>query len=88
MKDDEKGKLERVAKRMEAFASEVKLMERICLKFSVLAFVAWIVMTFIFRLEVSSLVLITAVWFFGIHVLLREARIRILSILNDLNGLL
>lgn len=77
---------------MEAFTSEVRLTERFCLKFSIVAFVAWIVMIFILRLrlgpEVSSLALIAAAWSFGIHVLLREARIRILSILNDLNELL
>ena len=92
MKDDEKEKLERVIRRMEAFASEVKLAERFCLKFSVVTFVAWIVMIFIFRLEVSSevssVILTVAVWLFGINVLLRQVRISILSILNDLNELL
>lgn len=92
MKDDEKGKLERVAKRMETLVSEVKLAERFCLKFSAVTFVAWVIMVFILRLEVSSevssLVLTVAVWLFGIHALLRMIRIDILSILKDLNGLL
>lgn len=90
MKDDEKGKLERVAKRMEAFASEVKPAERLCLKLSVVAFMAWIVMMFMFRLrlEVASLALIAAVFLFGMHALLKMIRIDILSILNDLNELL
>lgn len=92
MEDDEKEKLERVIKRMEAFASEVKQAEGFCLIFSAVTFVAWVVMIFMFRLEVSSevssLILTVAVWLFGIHVLLRQVRISILSILNDLNGLL
>lgn len=88
MKYDEKEKLERTTRRMKAFASEISLTERFCLKFSVVTFVAWIMMVFIVRLEVSSLVLIVAVCFFVMYVLLREARIRILSILKDLNGLL
>lgn len=90
MKDDEKGKLERATKRMEAFTSEVRLAERLCLKFSAMAFTAWIVMLFIFkfRLEVASLALIVAVCFFGMCALLRKVGIRILSILKDLNGLL
>lgn len=90
MKDDEKEKLEQATRRMEAFASEVRLAERICFKFSAMAFTAWIVVMFIFRfrLEVASLPLIVAVCFFGTHAMLRVVRIRILSILNDLNGLL
>lgn len=92
MKDDEKEKLEHAIKRMEAFVSEVKQAERFCLKFSVVAFVAWVVMIFMFRLEVSSevsyVILTVAVWLFGINVLLRQVRISILSILNDLNELL
>lgn len=90
MKCDEKEKLERATKRMEAFASEVKPAERLCLIFAVAAFTAWIVMMFMFglRLEVASLALIAAVFLFGMYALLRMARIDILSILNDLNELL
>ena len=86
--DDEIAKLKRATRRMKAFASDVKLAERFCLKFSVVAFVAWIIMVFIVRIEMSSLLLIAAVCFFAMYVLLGEARIRILSILNDLNGML
>lgn len=88
MEDDEIAKLKRATRRMKAFASEISLTERFCLKFSVVVFVAWIMMVFIIKIEVSSLVLIAAVCFFAMYVLLREARIRILSILKDLNGLL
>ena len=88
MMDDKKEKLERVAKRMEAFASEVKPAERLCLKLSVAASAAWVVMIFIFSLEMSSIVLIASVFLFGMHALLRMIRIDILSILNDLNELL
>lgn len=88
MNDDETAKLKRAIRRMKTFASEVGLTERFCLKFSVVTFVAWIMMVFIVKLEVSSLVLIAAVCFFVMYVLLKEARIRILSILKDLNGLL
>ena len=86
MRDDEIAKLKRATRKMKAFASEVGLTERFCLRFSVVAFVAWIMMVFIVKIEVSSLVLIVAVCFFVMYVLLREARIRILSILKDLNG--
>ena len=90
MKDDEKERLERATRRMEAFISEVRPAERLCLKLSAMAFTAWIVMLFIFRLrlEVASLALIAAVFLFGMYALLRMARIDILSILNDLNELL
>lgn len=88
MRDDEIAKLKRATRRMKAFASDVGLTERFCFRFSIVTFVVWIVMVFIIRLEVSSLVLITAICFFVMYVLLREARIRILSILKDLNGLL
>lgn len=88
MNDDETARLKRAIRRIKTFASEVGLTERFCLKFSVVTFVAWIMMVFIVKLEVSSLVLIAAVCFFVMYVLLRETRIRILSILKDLNGLL
>lgn len=92
MNDDEKEKLKHTIKRVEASASEVKQAERFCLKFSVVAFAAWVVMIFMFRLEVSSevsyVILTVAIWIFGINVLLRQVRISILSILNDLNELL
>ena len=88
MNDDETARLKRAIRRIKTFASEVGLTERFCLKFSVVTFVAWIIMVFIVKLEVSSLVLIAAVCFFVMYVLLRGARIRILSILKDLNGLL
>ena len=88
MNDDEIAKLKCAIRRMKTFAFDVGLTERFCLKFSVVVFVAWIMMVFIVRLEVSSLVLIVAVCFFVMYVLLREARIRILSILKDLNGML
>lgn len=92
MNDDEIAKLKRATRRMKAFASDVKQAERFCLKFSVVAFAAWVVMIFMFRLEVSSevssLILTVAIWIFGINVLLRQVRMSILSILNDLNELL
>lgn len=88
MRDDEIAKLKRATRRMKAFASDVGLTERFCLRFSVVVFVAWITMVFIVKLEVSSLVLVAAICFFVMYVLLREVRIRILSILKDLNGML
>ena len=83
MKYDEKEKLERVTRRIKALVSEVRPAERLCLKLSIVAFTAWIVMMFVFRLslEMASLALIAAVFFFGMHALLR-------MVLNDLNELL
>lgn len=87
MSNDDKGRLERIAKTVEVLASEVRTAERLNLKFSITGFAAWIVMMFTLSPEVSFLAFIAAICFFGMNALLRVIRIRLLSILNDLNRL-